>query len=176
MPRKCHVVTSVAAVLATLAVLALAMPNERDGLAHAGENGRHADDDSDRMQDHRSLVLSGQLVRIADVNSASCERKLSVNATALGAEIKGQNVHLARMAAEFRGLEEIVLPEGLQSQQNDGPVAAALRDERVAFAARKEALTSQIASLNQAKELEEREIEFTQATETALGRQGALLQ
>ena len=37
-------------------------------------------------------------------------------------------------------------------------------------------MASQIASLNQAKELEERQIEFAQAKEVALGRQEALLQ
>ena len=53
---------------------------------------------------------------------------------------------------------------------------AALHEERQAFAARREALASQIASLNQAKELGEREVEFSKAKETALARQGALLQ
>jgi hypothetical protein len=80
------------------------------------------------------------------------------------------------MSAELRDLEEIVLPKEVQSLQNDAQFAAALREEGVAFAERKEAMAAQIASLNQVKELEEREIEFTQAKEVALGRQGALLQ
>jgi hypothetical protein len=117
-------------------------------------------------------------VRIADVNSASCERQLpaAIDLTVLDATIKAQIVHLARLDAEVHDREEIALPEGLQTQQNAGPVASALLDEHLAFAARKEALASQVASLNMDKALVEREIEFSKAKEVALERQSDLLQ
>jgi exopolysaccharide production protein ExoF len=149
------------------------MPNGHEGLAYAGDSAQPAN-----VQDHGSLVLAGRLVRVAGVNAASCERTpaAAVDATALHGAIMGHLAHLARVAAEYRGLEEIVVPQELQGQQNDPQFAAALHEEGAAFAERKEAMAMQIASLNQARELEEREIEFTQAKEAALGRQGALLQ
>jgi hypothetical protein len=182
MPRKSHVIASVAIVLASLLALAVTVPNGGNGLAHAGENAgegdRHGGGETDRAQDRGSLVLAGRLVRVSDGGAASCERTPAptFDAAALDATIKRQVVHLARTAAELRGLDEIELPEDLQIKRSDETFAAALRDERAAFAERKEALASQIASLNQAKELEQREIEFTQAKEAALARQGALLQ
>ena len=178
MPRKSYMLTSVATVLASLLVLAATLPNGRDGSAVAGEAPRLDDQHGKGEIDPRSLVQAGRLVSVTDPNAASCHPAPTAapDPAAIDAALKGQVVHLARVAAELQGLEDIVLPEALQSQQNDGPVAAALHDERQAFAARREALASQIASLNQAKELGEREVEFTKAKEAALTRQGALLQ
>jgi hypothetical protein len=176
MPRKSHAITSVATVLASLLVLAVAVPRGGNGLAHAGD--RHESSETDRAQDRGSLVLAGRLVRVTDGDAASCQRTPAptFDATALDAAIKTQVVHLARVAAELRGLDEIALPEELQIKQSDEAFATALHAERAAFAERKEALATQIEYLNQTKELEAREIEFTQAKEAALARQGALLQ
>jgi len=178
MPRKSYMLTSVATVLASLLVLAAAMPNGRDGAAVAGEAPRFGDQHGKDDIDPRSLVQAGRLVSVTDPNAASCHAATAAapDPAAIEAALKGQIVHLARVAAELQGLEDIVLPEVLQNHQNDAAVAAALHDERQAFAARKEALASQVAPLNQAKELSEREVEFTKAKEAALARQGALLQ
>jgi hypothetical protein len=178
MPRKSHLFTSAATVLACVLVLAATLPNGRDGLAVAGEAPRLGDQHGKDDVDPRSLVQAGRLVSVTDVNVASCRPgpAAALDAAAIDAALKGQVVHLARVAAELQGLEDVVLPEALQNRQNDGAVAAALHDERQAFAARREALASQTASLNQAKELGEREVEFTKAKEAALARQGALLQ
>jgi len=99
-----------------------------------------------------------------------------VDTAALAAAIKEQIAHLARLSAELKGLDSMVLPQEAQGLQNDAQFASALREEQVAFAERKEAMASQIDSLNQARELEQREIEFSQAKEAGLGRQEALLQ
>jgi hypothetical protein len=178
MPRKSYMLTSVATVLASLIVLAATLPNGRDGMAEAGEAPRLGDQHGKDDIAARSLVQAGHLVSVTDPNAASCHPAPTAapDPAAIDAALKGQIVHLARVAAELQGLEDIVLPAALQNRQNDGPVAAALHDERQAFAARREALASQIASLNQAKELSEREVEFTKAKEAALTRQGALLQ
>ncbi len=178
MPRKSHMFTSAATVLASLLVLAATLPNGRDGLAVAGEAPRLGDQHGKDDIDPRSLVQAGRLVSVTDVNAASCHLgpAAALDAAAIDAALKGQIVHLARVAAELQGLEDIVLPEPLQNRQNDGAVVAALHEERQAFAARREALASQIAPLNQAKELGEREVEFSKAKEAALARQGALLQ
>jgi exopolysaccharide production protein ExoF len=178
MPRKFHVIANVSKVLASLLILAVTTLNARDGLAHADESAQHQNDGAYRNQDHQSLVLPGQLIRIADSSSASCERKPSaaVDLKALDTALKVQIVHLARLDAELQGREEITLPGRLQSQQNAEPVASTLRDEQLAFTARKDALTSQVASLNQDRAFSEREIELTTAKEAALGRQEALAQ
>ena len=178
MPRKSYMLTSVATVLASLLVLAATLPNGRSGAAVAGEASRFGDQHGKDDIDPRSLVQAGRLVSVTDINAASCHPAAAAapDPAAIDAALKGQIVHLARIAAELQGLEDIVLPEVLQNHQNDAPVTAALHEERQAFAARREALASQIASLNQARELSEREVEFTKAKEAALARQGALLQ
>jgi len=176
MSRKSYLLIC-ATVLASFAMLAVTVPQGHEGMALAGESA-HVNDDTDHMQDHRSLVLAGRLVRVADVSSATCEHRppVAVDANAIHATVEAYLAHVARLSAEYRGLEEIVLPPELQSQKDDAQFAAALRNERVAFAERKEAQASQLAALNQAKELIEREVEFTQAKEAALGRQQTLLQ
>jgi len=178
MPRKSRVIANVSSVLASLLILSVATPGGRGDLAHADEIARHEKDEAERAQDHRSLVLSGQLVRIADVNAASCERKPSamVDFKALDAAMKVQVVHLARLEAELQSREQIALPGVLQSLQNAEPVASALRDEQLALTTRKDALTAQLASLNQDKTFAEREIELTTAKETSFERQEALAQ
>jgi hypothetical protein len=176
MPCKHAIITNVSTILTSLLLLAVAMPNAHDGAVHAAEIAHHQNDDSEQARDS-SLVLPGQLVRIAEVNAASCESKpQAVDLKALNAAIMAQIVHLARLEAGLQGQEEITLPGGLQSQQNAEPVADALRDEQLAFAARKEALASQVASLNQDKAFSEREIELTTAKETSLERQKTLTQ
>jgi hypothetical protein len=177
MPGKSYMLSSAATVLASLLVLAATLPNGRHGSAVASEAPRLGDQHGNDDIDPRSLVQAGRLVSVIDP-SASCHPAPTAapDPAAIDAALKGQVVHLARVAAELQGLEDIVLPEALQNHQNDAPVIAALHDERLAFAARREALASQIASLNQAKELSEREVEFTKAKEAALARQGALLQ
>jgi hypothetical protein len=175
MSRKSQMITSVAGVLAFLLVLAGSLQNRHYGAAYADE--RTASDAPARVQD-RSLVVAGSMVRVAAMDAASCVHPTTTAAdtAALGVAIKEQMAHLARMSAELRGLQEIVLLQGEQGLQNDAQFASALRDEQVAFAERKEAMASQIDSLNQSMELEKREIEFSQAKEAALGRQEALLQ
>jgi exopolysaccharide production protein ExoF len=178
MPRKSHLIASISSVLVSLFILAAATPGGRGDFAHADEIARHENDETERAQDHRSLVLSGQLVRIADVNAASCERtpSASVDLKALDAAMKVQVVHLARLEADLQGRAEIALPDALQSLQSVEPVASALRDEQAALAARKDALNAQLASLNQDRTFSEREIELTTAKETSFERQQALAQ
>jgi polysaccharide biosynthesis/export protein ExoF len=177
MSRKSRMITSVAGVLAFLLVLAVSLQNGRYGVAHAGESDRTASNATARVQD-RSFVVAGSMVRVAAIDAASCVHPTTTAAdtAALGVAIKEQVAHMTRMSAELRGLQEIVLPQQDQGLQNDAQFASALRDEKVAFAERKEAMASQIDSLNQSMELEKREIEFSQAKEAALGRQEALLQ
>jgi hypothetical protein len=167
MSRTTKISASVVTVLASLIVLSLAAPGGHVGLAQAGEAGR-GDAGADR-----SAVLTGRLVRVADANAASCERAPAADPAALDTATKGQFVHLARLAAEIQGRDTIVLPEGLE---NAGPVPAALSNEQAALAARIEGLALQVGAIAQAKDLAQREIEYTQAKDAALGRQAALLQ
>jgi hypothetical protein len=172
MARKSHMFTNTATALVSLAVLAVAMPG--GGLARAGEI-THASTNADRVQDQGTAVLAGRLIRVAD--AGSCEHTPpATDATALHAAIERHFAHLARVAAEYRGQDEIAMPQELLSHRDDAEFAAALRDENAMFAERKASVTSQIAVLNQTKELQEREVEFTQAKDAALGRQAALLQ
>lgn len=165
-----------AAVLAALGVLVGTVHYEKGGLARA-EGATQLKVGGDRTPDLRSQVLAGRLVRVVDGNATPCERgQTAADANVLHATIEAQLAHMARLAAEYRGLDEIAVPPELQSHQNDPQFVAALRDERMAFVERKEALASQITALNEAKDLEQREVEYTQAKEAAFARQDALLQ
>ena len=84
------------------------------------------------------------------------------------ADFEAQIAHMLRLAAEYRGLDEVAAPPELKKHEDDPQFAAALRQERVLFAERKAAFAAQIAGLNQAKELEEREVEYTQAKQAGL--------
>lgn len=178
MIRKPHLNTSVATVLASLLVFAAVVPEGRLGPAYAGAPLRHEDGGSDRTSDRGSLVLPGQLVRISGTDATACEEKPAtvMDKTTLHATIEGQLAHLAGVSAEMKGLEQILIPEELQSQRNDAQFAEALRQEQAHFAERKEALSAQIASLDEAKELQEREVEFTQKKQATLERQRGLLE
>ncbi len=174
MSRSTFKIISIATVLASLAAYAATMPHAGGGAASAMESGNPTDQ-ADRPQD-RSLALAGRLVRVVD--RASCERAPAAVADlkALHAATEAQLAHMARLAAEYRGLDEVVAPPELKSHEDDPQFAAALRQEGALFAERKSALTAQIAALNQAKELEEREVEYTRAKQAALERQDAVLQ
>ena len=176
--RKPHLNTSVATVLASLLILAAVMPDGPHGPAHAADTVRHEDGGIDGTRDRGSLVLPGRLVRVAGTDGAACEGKpaTEIDKTTLHAEVEADLAHLARVSAEMNGLEQITIPPELQGQRDDAQFAAALRQEQALFAERKDALNAQITSLNHAKELEERELEFTQKKQAALERQGALLE
>lgn len=177
MSRTSKILTSVAGVLAVPLVLACTLQIGHYGVAHANDSDRKLSDAAAREQD-RSAVIVGSVVRVAGANNVLCQRPTTSggDVAALAQAIKEQLAHLARLSAELKGLDAIVLPQEAQGLQNDAQFAIALREEQVAFAERKEAMASQINSLNQTKELEQREIEFSQAKEAALGRQEALLQ
>ena len=178
MIRKPHLNTSVATVLASLLILAAVMPDGPMVWPHAADTVRHEDGGIDGTRDRGSLVLPGRLVRVAGTDGAACEGKpaTEIDKTTLHAEVEADLAHLARVSAEMNGLEQITIPPELQGQRDDAQFAAALRQEQALFAERKDALNAQITSLNQAKELEERELEFTQKKQAALERQGALLE
>jgi len=175
MPRKSKLIASVSTVLTIALVLAVAAPDGRGGVAHADESAQRANGEADPPRD-RSLALPGQLVRIADASAASCAATAPVDLKALGDAIRVQIVHRARLEAELQGRGDIELPAPLQGQQSLEPVAGALRDEQTVFAARKDALGAQVASLTQDKGFSQREIELTTAKEAALARQEALAQ
>jgi hypothetical protein len=175
MPLKLPLIAN-ASTAFLLMMGAVVMPLDRAGLAYADESARHQNPDDGR--DRRGLVISGQLVRVADANATTCRgtQPPAVDLKALGDAIRDQIVHQARLEAELQGREEIVLQEPLQSQRNVDPVASALRDEQLVFAARKEALASQLATLNEDKTLAEQEIELTTAKQQSLLRQQTLAQ
>ncbi len=159
MPRQASLIASVSTVLAATLLASL---------AHASEAAQPLD---------HSLALPGQLVRVADANAATCVKAPApVDLKALGDAIKAQIVHRARLEAELQGRGDIELPAPLQGQQGVEPIAGALRDEQAVFAARKDALSAQVASLTQDKGFSQREIELTTAKEAALARQEALAQ
>jgi hypothetical protein len=175
MPRKFSFVANVSTAL-LLTVGTAVMPLDRTNSARADESIQKQD--TDRVSDRRTVVLSGQLVRVVDANDPTCARPQppAVDLKALGDAIREQVVHQARLEAELQDREEIVLPEPLQSQRNVDPVARALRDEQLILAARKESLASQLASLNADKSLAESEFGLTTAKEQSLLRQQTLAQ
>jgi chromosome segregation ATPase len=157
-------------VAASTFILMMAAPSGLRSSAHGAEFAQRSGENS-------TPVLSGQLIRISDANAPSCERTNAetTDPVALDAAMKRQMVHLARLQADIDG-DEIVLPAALQQARNSDPVAAALRDEKLALAAGREALASQLEPLDLDKALVEEEIEVAKGKQSVVERQEAILQ
>lgn len=171
-------VTAVFRVLTSALVLAMVTPGGRHSSALGAEIAQPGGDESSRPSDHRSSVISGQLVRISNANAAA-SAPASAQATdpmALDASTKRQMVRLARLEADLGGGEEILLPDALRQGQNADTVASALRDEKLALAVGREALASQLAPLDLDKALAGAQIEVTKRKQDVLERQVSLLQ
>jgi len=166
MSGKSYAIPCVAAIVACLAASAPAV--SRAGDTEAGVAATQRQDGAP--------TLTGRLVRID--GDASCERPSSnaVDVNTLHTAIETQLAHLARLAAEYRGLDQITTPHEWQNQENDPQYAVALREEQDLFNERKAAMASQIDALSKGKELEEREVEYTKAKQTAVERQVGVLQ
>ena len=120
----------------------------------------------------KAVAISGGFFRLNDAQQLTREvigsqGELTVLITTRFAEL----AHRARLEAELQGGDTISFPTELMSRRDDPAIVQIMRDEELQFAARRESLQSQVASLKQTKDLLQKEITSLEAKGVTVRRQ-----
>lgn len=126
----------------------------------------------------QALSIAGGTFRIDDPGLLLVRRNLltgSGDLRVLVLEYKGLLARRARLQAELNGGAKIAFPRELIEHQNEPEVAQAMQQEEAMFAARRDALQSETASLDRLKALLSDEVTSLQSKTKDVDQEVALL-
>lgn len=127
----------------------------------------------------QAVSLAGGAFRIDDPALLLARRDLltgSGNLRVLLLEYEGLLARRARLQAELDGTPGIAFPRELLAHRDEPEIAQAMRQEEAVFAARRDALQSETASLNRLKQLLSDEVTSLQSKTKDVDQEVALLQ
>ncbi|WP_165492871.1 polysaccharide biosynthesis/export family protein [Lichenihabitans psoromatis] len=122
----------------------------------------------------QAVSTAGGMSRLADDNVLSFEREALTNRgdlRVLAADRLGLLARQARLDAEIKDVDTISFPPDLQSNGSDRDVERTVREERLLFTARRDALVSQTQALNETKILLQKEVVSLGAKDASLVHQ-----
>jgi polysaccharide biosynthesis/export protein ExoF len=125
-----------------------------------------------------AISIAGGLHRVDDPSLLMFQRNSLMTAGDLRVSQLDYNGFLARRArlqAELDGSDKITFPPDLLRQQNEAVAAQLMQREQVIFAARRDALRSQLAALNSLKDLLNGEVASLQAKTKNVDEELAML-
>jgi HlyD family type I secretion membrane fusion protein len=121
------------------------------------------------------LVRDGDAVTAGQVLMRLDETQPGATLDILNARYDVAGAEFSRLAAERDGLKETIFPDWLTARRTDPAVATILENQRNIFAARRDAVTSQTAILQQRIAQLEEEIRGVEGRIAASARQSALI-